>query len=271
MFSFKSWITTNQNDPEIVMTIQQDISKPKKPCKSSSRSKNHNSKGGTAPSVQNPASTVLPSRVQQATNTAPYPRQYQVTPASHSLPWWAWGPPPSPWYQNWDMWQKGSFHQMLSAPPTSMQDPSRFQFGNHTSAPVQKTLASPTATFTPLAAQQKAPSMTPPRGSDSLDGETDSLVGKQQNLSDSEEVLINALDFKTAPGKVPEPLLSMHVSASLKKKIWAGQYIDLAYLLETQPVPDDDKAYEFSCSNNNTNKLSLTTAKPKAKVDSYTS
>ena len=50
-----------------------------------------------------------------------------------------------------------------------------------------------------------------------------------------------------------------------------GQYINLAYLLETQPVPEDDKAYEFSCSNNNTNKLSLTTAKPKAKVDSYTS
>ena len=42
-------------------------------------------------------------------------------------------------------------------------------------------------------------------------------------------------------------------------------------MLETQPVPEDDKAYEFSCSNNNTNKLSLTTAKPKAKVDSYTS
>ena len=75
------------------------------------------------------------------------------------------------------------------------------------------------------------------------------------------EVLVNALDFKTAPGKA---------AASIMKKIWAGQYIDLTYLLETQPVPDDDKAYEFSCSNN-TNKLSLTTAKPKAKVDSYTS
>ena len=50
-----------------------------------------------------------------------------------------------------------------------------------------------------------------------------------------------------------------------------GQYTDLTYLLETQLVPEDDKAYEFSCSNNNTNKLSLTTAKPKAKVDSYTS
>ena len=83
--------------------------------------------------------------------------------------------------------------------------------------------------------------------------------------------MVNALDFKTAPGKTPELILSMHVSASIKKKIWAGQNIDLVYLLQTQLVPDNDKAYEFSCSNNNTNKLSLTTAKPKAKVDSYTS
>ena len=36
-------------------------------------------------------------------------------------------------------------------------------------------------------------------------------------------------------------------------------------------VPDDDKAYEFSHSNSNTNKFSLTTAKPNAKVDSYNS
>ena len=75
----------------------------------------------------------------------------------------------------------------------------------------------------------------------------------------------------TALGKKPESILSMHVSSLVQKKIWTGQYIDLAYLLETQLVPDDEKAYEFSCSNNNTNKLSLTTAKPKAKVDSYTS
>ena len=44
---------------------------------------------------------------------------------------------------------------------------------------------------------------------------------------------MNDLDFKTAPGKANKPLLSRHVSSSLKKKIWAGQYVDLAYLLET--------------------------------------
>ena len=60
----------------------------------------------------------------------------------------------------------------------------------------------------------------------------------------------------------------MHVSVSIKKRIWAGQYVDLAYLLDIQLVPDEDKAYEFSHLNSNTNKLSLTTAKPKAKADS---
>ena len=75
-----------------------------------------------------------------------------------------------------------------------------------------------------------------------------------------DEVLLNALDFHTAPGKMPEPILSIHVSTSIKEKIWVGQYIDLAYLLETQLVPEDDKAYEFSCPNNNIDKLSSTTA-----------
>ena len=63
----------------------------------------------------------------------------------------------------------------------------------------------------------------------------------------------------------------MHVSQSLKKCIWAGEYIDLAYLLETNPVPGDEQSYKFACSPNSINKLSLTTAKPKAKVDSYNS
>ena len=91
--------------------------------------------------------------------------------------------------------------------------------------------------------------------------------------TDEEEAdsLASALSFTTAPSNKHEPILSMDVSALTKKRIWAGQYVDLAYLLETQLVPDDDKAYEFLCSNSNTNKLSLTTAKPKVKVDSYNS
>ena len=69
-------------------------------------------------------------------------------------------------------------------------------------------------------------------------------------------------------GKQPEPILSMHVSQSIKKCIWAWEYIDLVYLLETNLVPEDEKSYEFVCTNS-TYKLSLTTAKPKAKIESY--
>ena len=36
-------------------------------------------------------------------------------------------------------------------------------------------------------------------------------------------------------------------------------------------MQEDKKSYEFACPSNSTNKLSLTTAKPKAKVDSYNS
>ena len=61
----------------------------------------------------------------------------------------------------------------------------------------------------------------------------------------------------------------MYLHASFKKRVWAGQYVDLAYLRTGNP--EDDKAYEFSCSNSNTNKISLMTTKPKAKVDSYNS
>ena len=96
------------------------------------------------------------------------------------------------------------------------------------------------------------------------------VLNPLENAEDEQpDPLVSALSFSTAPGKSSEPLLSMHVSNSSKKQIWAGQYIDLAHLLETQLVSDDDKANEFSCLHSNTNKLSLTTAKPKAKVDSY--
>ena len=100
-----------------------------------------------------------------------------------------------------------------------------------------------------------------------------SLVSIPPQHAEEEEAdpMVSALSFTTEPGNKHEPLLSMHVSSLIKKRIWAGQYVDLAYLLETRPVPDDDKVYALSCSNSNTNKLSLTTAKPKAKVDSYNS
>ena len=34
-------------------------------------------------------------------------------------------------------------------------------------------------------------------------------------------------------------------------------------------MPEDEKSYEFVCTSNSSNKLSLTAAKPKAKIESY--
>ena len=36
-------------------------------------------------------------------------------------------------------------------------------------------------------------------------------------------------------------------------------------------MPEDEKLYEFACTSHSTNKLSLTTAKPKAKIENYNS
>ena len=99
------------------------------------------------------------------------------------------------------------------------------------------------------------------------------LPDKQHNEEDQPTLdpLVNASAVSTVPGKQPEPILSMHVLQSIKKQIWAGEYIDLAYLLETNLVPEDEKSHEFACTSNSTNKLSLTTAKPEAKIESYNS
>ena len=100
---------------------------------------------------------------------------------------------------------------------------------------------------------------------------TSSSLDKQQEeeVQQFPDPLVSALAVSTVPGKQAEPILSMHVLQSIKKCIWAGEYIDLAYLLETNPVPEDEKFYEFSCTSHGTNKLSLTTTKPKAKIASY--
>ena len=96
---------------------------------------------------------------------------------------------------------------------------------------------------------------------------------KQNNHEDklSPDPLVNTLAVSTVPGIQPEPILSMYVSQSIKKHIWAGEYIDLVYLLETNLVQEDEKLYGFAWTSNSTNKLSLTTAKPKAKIESYNS
>ena len=74
------------------------------------------------------------------------------------------------------------------------------------------------------------------------------MQGNHKDQADQQPVdpLVNALAVSTVPGNQQELILSMHVSQSLKKHIWDGEYIDLAYLLETN-LPEDEKSYEFAC------------------------
>ena len=46
--------------------------------------------------------------------------------------------------------------------------------------------------------------------------------------------LVNALAVSAIPCIKGQPYLSLHVANSIKKYMWVGQFIDLAYLLETQ-------------------------------------
>ena len=80
--------------------------------------------------------------------------------------------------------------------------------------------------------------------------------------------VMRSLNLKQATGNL-EPLLSMHVAQAVKNKVWVCQYIDLSYLLETNPDPEDNWSFKFSRDVTNSNKLSFKTAKPHIKVDSF--
>ena len=268
---------------EIIMTITQTVNN-NKAKKDKSRPKHNpaHSRAQEASSSHNSALIAHPhARMQHTSNVAPAPGQHQLPLQQSSLPWWAWGspPPPAPW--NWNMWLPGAFNQL--APPNQANQsnmlqtvPAPVQFSGYSPVP---TPVVPTATMplmTTTTSQHPSPTtegLTSAQQSLSTSSNSASPTSTPPDVGDDEEAdpLVSVLLFTMVPGKTHKPLLSMHVSAFIKKRIWAGQYVDLAYLLETQPVPDDDKAYEFSCSNSNTDKLSLTTAKPKAKVDSYNS
>ena len=88
---------------------------------------------------------------------------------------------------------------------------------------------------------------------------------------DAVDPLVNALAVSAVPGTKGQPYLSLHIANSIKKYIWVGQFIDLVYLLEAQPVSEDSKSSKFACSNSaNPNRLNLTASKPRGKVASYT-
>ena len=265
------------------MTITQPVNKNKtnKDRPKSINTPAHSSAQEAANS-QNSTLIVHPnSGVQHTINVAPVPGQHQLQLHHSSLPWWAWGPPPPPNPWNWNMWSPGAIHQLSPTNPTGQHTisqtagmPNQFVGFLSTTIMATSTVTASTATTAPVQQEhQSQEKLSPPYQSPSASSNSASPVSNPPDNTEEEQLdpLFSTLSFLTAPGKLPEPLLSMHVSVSIKKRIWVGQYVDFAYLLETQPVPDDKKAYEFSCSNSNTNKLSLTMAKPKAKVDSYNS
>ena len=172
--------------------------------------------------------------VQHASSHTPF-LGYGLPPANQPpAQWWGpWGPPP-PWAQYYQQW------------PTL---PSPAAPNNLNNTYDQQSYSLPQGQ--PNAQQANHPLVA------SYNAHNDDAQGNQTDQPDQQLVdpLVNALAVSTVPGKQQEPILSMHVSQSLKKHIWAGEYIDLAYLLETNSVPEDKKSYEFACSSNSTNKL----------------
>ena len=78
--------------------------------------------------------------------------------------------------------------------------------------------------------------------------------------------LVNVLVVSTVSGKQTDPLLSLHVSQAIKKHVWAGSISIL--LIFWKPIWCR-RTKIFACTSHSTNKLSLTTAKPKVKIKSY--
>ena len=141
------------------------------------------------------------------------------------------------------MWLPGAFHQLSPTNPAGQPifpNPSAIpnQFLGH---PPTMTSAASTVTSAPASTgtvqhNQLANDVpTSPHQSPSVSPNSESPVSNPPDTTEEKQPdpLVSALSFSMAPGKTPEPSLSMHVSASIKKRIWAGQYVDLAYLLET--------------------------------------
>ena len=254
------------------MTITQPVNSSKaKRDKPRTKKPPPHSRAQEVSTSQAPTSIVCPpSGVQHTSTATPFPGQQQLPSHQSSLPWWSLGPPPPPNPWNWNMWSLRTFHQLtVTHQPGQANAPHHHQqlFSSHHILPPSTTKSASTQPEQTTYTVHNSPY----RSSTSSSNSTSPVPNRPDNAEEKLDLLVSALSFSTVLGKSSEPLLSMCMSSSIKKGIWAGQYIDSAYLLEIQLVPDDDKAYEFSCSHSNTNKLSLTTSKPKTKVNSYNS
>ena len=176
-------------------------------------------------------------------------------PWGRPLPWASFNPTSQGFYNNWQQPGPGSYtwaQQQQQSSQVSSTPPVQQQVNQQPRSP-----GAPSPTPLSTAAYQDSSDNASSNGS----------PAKQDDVTD---LLINALSVSAVPGIKGQPYLSLHVVNSIKKCIWVGQFIDLAYLLETQLVPEDSKSYEFACSNSaNPNRLSLTASKPRGKIDSY--
>ena len=78
------------------------------------------------------------------------------------------------------------------------------------------------------------------------------------------------LDMLTAcemPGKGFGMLLSKHVPANIKRRIWSNKYVDFAYLIESDPT--EETPYQFVESTTNPGTLTLAQAKSSSKIDGW--
>ena len=209
-----------------------------------------------APNFGSPlALTAHPFRVQHAGSHTPSLGYGLPTANQSPAQWWGpWGPPP-PWAQYYQQWPPlaplGASGHINNS---SVQQPVGSSNWQQQMTQANQSLV---ANYNLQAALQSMTTSSSPEKQ------------KQEEVQQSPDPLVSALVVSAVPGKQAKPILSMHVSQSIKKCIWAGEYIDLAYLLKTNPVPEDDKSYEFAYTSHSTNKLSLTTTKPKAKIESY--
>ena len=203
--------------------------------------------------------SVHPTRAQHPGFPSPSPGMGQPT-AQPPTAWWG---PPLPWasfnpnshgyYSNWQQpglgsypWPQQNQQQPVTSTPQTLQQTSQLAnsfWGLSTT--------SPTVAFQELS-------------------DNNSSEGSPAKDDAVHNPLVNALAFSAIPGIKGQPYLSLHVANSIKKCIWVEQFIDLAYLLEIQPFPEDSKSYEFACSNSaNPNRFSFTASKRKGKIDSY--
>ena len=151
------------------------------------------------------ALTAHPFGVQHASSHTPFLGYGLPTANQSPAQWWGpWGPPP-PWAQYYQQWPPlplpGASGHVNNL---SLQQPVP---SNNWQQPVTQASQSLVANYNLLAPSQ---SMS-----------TNSSLDKHQEdeVQQSPDLLVSALAVSTVPGKQAEPILSMHVSQSIKKCI----------------------------------------------------